>query len=97
MIKAHHAGPGLNLALPVTERGQGRDDDVGPPDAQELAQERQRRDALRRLAQALRARRDRRLRKCANNIRHAGNTSVHCPMLCLSLHCAKARARTRLS
>ncbi len=57
MQDPHHAGPGLDLALPVAERGEGRDDDVRPADAQELAQERQRRDALRRLAQPLRARR----------------------------------------
>ena len=51
---AHHAGPGLDLALPVAKRGEGRDDDVRAPHAQELALKRQRADALRSLAQPLR-------------------------------------------
>ena len=38
----------------MAEGGEGRDDDVRPADAQELALERQRGYALRRLAQALR-------------------------------------------
>jgi hypothetical protein len=52
---AHHARPGLDLALPVAERGEGRNDDVRPAHAQELALEGERRDGLRRLAQALRS------------------------------------------
>lgn len=52
--RACHAGPDLNLALPVAEGGEGGNDDVGPVDAQELPLERQSGNRLRSLAQALR-------------------------------------------
>ena len=52
-LGSHHVSPGLDLALPVPQSGQGRDDDVRAQHPQELRLEGQRGDGLRRLAQAL--------------------------------------------
>ena len=52
--RAHQVGPGLDLALPVAQGCQGRDDNVRARDAQELLLEGQCGNGLRSLAQALR-------------------------------------------
>ena len=51
--ESHHVSPGLDLALPVPEGGQGRNDDVRAQHPQELRLEGQRGDGLCCLAQAL--------------------------------------------
>lgn len=49
----HHAGPGLNLALPMAERGERRNDNVRPSNTQELALECQRGNGLGCLSKSL--------------------------------------------